>query len=150
MHRYLLGLGNHFFPAAQIFCSAARRHGEICCRLGPCTVDHFHILLYSKCPFPAHHWGYQFWAAVVFAMHWEQEALSVQVGVVALEGPCDTRGLSIEARHHSGEALFRRSLRAFFKTIHSFFLSQVLRFEVKYETELRCDDIPLALGLVSW
>ena len=35
----------------------------------------------------------------------EQEALSVQVGVVALEGPCDTRGFSIEARNHPGEAL---------------------------------------------
>ena len=82
-------------------------------------------------------------------MHREQEALSVQVRVDALEDPCDTRGFPIEARHHSGEALCRSSLRAFFKTPHSFFLSQVLGFEVKYETELRCDDIPLALGPVS-
>ena len=145
MHIYRLDFGNRFFPAAQIFCSAARRHDENCRKLGLCTVALLDIRLYSKCHFPAHHCRYQFWAAVELAVHREQQALNVQIEVAALEDPCDTRGFPIQAQHHPGQALCQRSLRTFFKTMHSFFLSQFLGFEVKHETEPSCNNIPLEL-----
>ena len=148
MHTYRLDYGNRFFPAAQIFCSAARGHNETCRNLGLGTLALLDIGLYSKCHLPAHHCRYQIWAAVELAVHREQQALNVQIEVAALEDPCNTQGFPIEARHHPGQA--PRSHRAFFKTMHSFFLSQFLRFEVKHETEPSCDDIPLELGPVSW